>query len=143
MKITQTPNFSAKNLSFYQSIIYLLYIKQGRFRRSSRTALEDVFKKTVGLLFQCRGEAIGFDFPAVNHTPLCSVYQAVYKAYGHAVLVECAAVDVVLLGLEAGDDVLAIVKLHQNHQHQIAADEGAIVVAAILPTGCLGTDVAH
>ena len=97
----------------------------------------------MGLLFQCRGEAIGFDFPAVNHTPLCSIYQAVYKAYGHAVLVECAAVDVILLGLEASDDVLAIVKLHQNHQHQIAADKCAIVVAAILPTGSLGTDVAH
>ena len=62
-----------------------------------------------------------------------------FSCNGHAVLVECAAVDVILLGLEAGDDVLAIVKLHQNHQHQIAADEGAIVVAAILPTGCLAT----
>ena len=51
MKITQTPNFSAKNLSFYHSIIYLLYIKQGRFRRSIEPPLGMFSKKQWDYFF--------------------------------------------------------------------------------------------
>ena len=49
----------------------------------------------------------------------------------------------ILLGLEAADEVLAIVKLHQNHQHNVAAKDSAKVVAAILPACGLGSNVTY
>ena len=95
------------------------------------------------LVCQSRCEAVGLHLPTVDYHVLGIADQSVDETYRHAVLIEGVAVYMVLLSLKAAYDVLTIVKLHNDHQHHVAADDGAPVVTAILPARGLGADVSY